>query len=227
MKKTLLIGLLSLAMNVSAQIVVTPNPFNVNSGAITITYGPDYSLFDPLSDPNLFLYTGLETTGDTNWDLTDTWANTATLVPLTYNATQNKYVATVDIGTRTYTNNGSGNQTLSNGQAVNNWFFIIRNGAGNRQSGNLAGTSFGFQPTNFLSVSENGISKQDFTIQNGEISTNLSGATSVEIFNLLGQKMLNLNLNQLERKAIALQKNQIYIAVVSNQDKKGTFKFIN
>lgn len=226
MKKTLL-TLLLLPFCAFAQIIVTPNPFNVNSGTVTVTYGPDYSIFDPLSDPNLFLYTGLETTGDSSWDYTDTWANTSTLVPLTYDSGQGKYVATVDIGSRTYTNNGAGNFTLPNGTAVNQWFFIIRNGAGDRQSVDLSGTNYGFQPTVFLSANENVFSQNEFRIANGEFYSNLKGNSDVVIYNLVGQKVSSFNLIQGEQKKVILIKNNVYIAVINNGGRKASIKFIN
>ncbi|MES2812499.1 MAG: T9SS type A sorting domain-containing protein [Bacteroidota bacterium] len=225
MKKMMLFLLFPVGM--FAQLVVTPNPFNINSGTVTITYGPDYSLFDPFSDPNLFLYTGLETTGDSSWDHTDTWTNTSTLVPLTYDSGQGKYVATVNIGTRTYTNNGAGDTTLLDNTVVNQWFFIIRNGAGDRQSPDLQGTNYGFQPSTFLSVKENAFSKNEFKVVNGAFYSNIKGNSEVTIYNLLGKKISNFRINQGETKEISLAKNNLYIAVINNGDRKGSVKFIN
>ena len=59
MKKILLIILFLSTIYSGAQIVITPNPVDINSGSITITYGSnnDYSLFDPM---NYYLRSFLE-----------------------------------------------------------------------------------------------------------------------------------------------------------------------
>ena len=61
-----------------AQIELVPNPCDINTGTITLKYGElgDYSIFDPLSDPNLYLYTGLQTDTDPmTWDYHDDFTN--------------------------------------------------------------------------------------------------------------------------------------------------------
>ena len=99
-KRLLLLALFGFTL-ANAQLIVTPNPFDVNSGMVTVTYGGsgDYSLFDPLSDPNLYIYNGLETDGNTTtWEYYDDWQNLNSLTPLTWNASANAYVATLNIG---------------------------------------------------------------------------------------------------------------------------------
>ena len=132
MKKLLLVAFFGLNL-ANAQIIVTPNPFGLTSGTITLTYGSagDYSLFDPMSEPNLYLYTGLETDGvASTWDFHDTWTDTSTMVPLTWNATANAYVATFDIGARTYFSEATmSNTTIPGGTMVNNWYFLLSSSA--------------------------------------------------------------------------------------------------
>ena len=83
-----------------AQIELQPNPSNINSGTFTFKYGElgDYSIFDPLSNPNLYLYTGLQTDADPlTWDYNDgefVIANIAQMIPLTFDSNLGYYVAT-------------------------------------------------------------------------------------------------------------------------------------
>ena len=68
-----------------AQIELVPNPCDINTGTITLKYGEsgDYSIFDPMSDPNLYLYTGLQTDADPmTWDYHDDFTNVATMILL-------------------------------------------------------------------------------------------------------------------------------------------------
>jgi hypothetical protein len=73
--KTKLLYLTLLMFGISqAQIELVPNPCDINTGTITFKYGEsaDYSIFDPMSDPNLYLYTGLQTDADPlTWDYHD------------------------------------------------------------------------------------------------------------------------------------------------------------
>lgn len=223
--------LLLFVVSMQAQLIVNPNPFGINSGTITVTYGStgDYSLFDPLSDPNLLLYTGLETDGVVaTWDFHDNFTNIATMTPLTYNAGLGYYVATLDIGSRSYLQEPALNSTtIPNGVTVNNWYFLIRNIPGDRQSADLIGTNYGFQPS-MLSVTENVFLQDEILISNHSIKTKLSGETRVEIFNLIGQKVLDIVLTENQTKEFHLNNsNAIFIAVVSNKNRKQSFKFSN
>lgn len=224
MKKLFTFCILCLGMNVYSQIVVTPNPFNINSGNITLTYGPDYSLFDPLSDPNLYLYMGLDTDSQpSTWDYADDWNNVASLVPLTYNAGLGKYVANLNINTHQYVQG-----IPVNGMTVNNWYFIFRNGAGNRQSaGFFRGTDYGFQPTTFLKSSNFEFSDNEVVVTSQKVTSFMDGITNVEIFNLLGQKTYSFSLTKNEGNEFNLPQKGVYIAVISNGSKQGSVKFLN
>ena len=227
-KKLLFIALISFCFS-NAQIVVTPNPFGLTSGTITLTFGSagDYSLFDPLGDPNLYLYTGLETDGvASTWDFHDTWSDTNTLIPLTWNATANAYVATFDIGARTYFSEATQtNTTIPSGTMVNNWYFLIRNAAGTSQSTDLIGTNYGFTPaTASIASFENG---QEIKFFDGQMYSTISGKTSVEIYNLMGQKVANLNINENQTTTLNLNSKGVFIAVISNENRQKSIKFLN
>lgn len=227
--KLLFIAIIS-AATTQAQLIVSPNPFGVNSGDLTITYGSagNYSLFDPMSDPNLLLYTGLETDGNAaTWDYHDNFANAASLVQLTYSSFLGFYIADVNIGTRTYQQEPAlNNTTIPNGLTINNWYFLIRNVAGTRQSADLQGSNFGFASGTFLSRQKE-LFADDFYIAQNKIFNNLNGNSNVEIYNQLGQKVQSFNLSQNENKEINFLTKGIFVAVINNNNKKRSIKFIN
>lgn len=230
MKKTLLLLTFLGLYQANAQLTVSPNPFNINSGTITVTYGAsgDYSLFNPNSDPNLYLYTGLETDGvTTTWDYHDTWNNLSSLVPLTWNSSANAYVATFDIGARNYTQDSSGTlMTIPSGTSVNNWYFIIRNGDGSAQSGDLKGTDYGFSAS--LETATFNTFEIKLTVSNNSIFTNAQGKIELEIYTILGQKVASFsreNNNSNLEIPLNLNSNGIYIARLTNDNQTKTLKF--
>jgi hypothetical protein len=234
MKKTLLLFALIFGKSMFAQLTVTPNPFNINSGTITVSYGAtsDYILFDPQFDPNLVLYMGLETDGVANtWDYRDDWNNHNSLVALTWNDAASAYIATFDLKTHNFIQESSGStMTLPNNTTVNNWYFIIRTIDGSRQSGDLSGTNYGFQPSTSLGVNDFNQMKNHFLVKNGVLSTDIVGQNTLEIFNISGQKLETILFeNQSDMIEIPIKINQkgVYIAKISNANSQKTVKFIN
>jgi len=234
MTKTLFFSALLLnAAFAKAQLSVSPNPFNVNSGIVTITYGAsgDYAIFDPQLDPNLYLYSGLETDGTVaTWDYHDDWTNLSTLTPLTWNPIANAYVATFDITNRSYVQEASGtSMQIPSGTTVNNWFFIIRNTAGNSQSATLEGTTYGMTVAT-LSNEKFENSKNYFFVNKGTLSTNIAGKSTVEIYSITGQKVQTIafdnNKNTFEEK-LNLAGSGIFIAVLKNENTTKSVKFLN
>lgn len=229
----LLAALILSSVASNAQISIAPNPFTINTGNITVTYGSsgDYSLFDPLSDPNLFLYSGLETDGDAaTWDYHDDWSNVATLTPLTWDATANAYVATLNISTRNYIQEATAtSMQIPNGTNVNNYYFLIRNAAGDRQSADLRGTDYGMTPAVYLSNKNFNGEKLIFQIVDGQITTNVIGNSKIDIFSMNGQKIKTVNLNSQQgeiQQKIDLPTG-IYVATIQNGGLTKTIKFIN
>lgn len=225
--KIKLLLLLFLPLTFLAQFTVTPNPFNVNSGAITITYGPNYALFDPQLDPNLYLYTGLETDGNaTTWDYHDDWSNLATHIPLTYNASLGYYVATVNIGNRSYLKEPALTfGPIDAGTFVNNWYFLIRRVSPTAQSADLIGTNYGFQPLALL-TNEQFIKLDEVYVSNGNLISTQSEKLQVSIYSVLGQKVKEFSI---QNESIPLQLNEkgMFIAKISNSKTTKKIKFLN
>lgn len=149
MKSTFTLLFAVLCFSSMAQLSINPNPSGINSGAITITYGAqgDYSLFDPMSNPNLLLYTGLETDGvASTWDYHDDFTNTATFIPFNFDNNVGAYVAQIDVANRTYQEEPSLNVvSLPQGLQVNDFYFLIITTDLSRQSADLKGSDYGWQ----------------------------------------------------------------------------------
>lgn len=149
MKHFILFCFFNASLFLSAQIVITPNPVDINSGILTITYGSqgDYSLIDPMGDPNLLLYTGLQTDADPlTWDYHDDFSDTSTFVIFNYDTTLNAYVAQIDVAGRMYQEEPSLNVVnVPANTIVNDWYFIITTTDLSRQSADLKGSDYGWQ----------------------------------------------------------------------------------
>lgn len=159
MRLKLLFFFITLSITAHGQIQLNPNPADINSGTITITYGAqgDYSLFDPMGDPNLLLYTGLETDGvPSTWDYHDDFSDASTFVVFNYDATAGAYVAQIDIANRIYQEEPNLNlTTIPTGTQVNDWYFLIITTDLSRQSPDLKGSDYGWQPSTLSEQSPN------------------------------------------------------------------------
>ncbi len=227
MKKAILLFLMVIS-NLQAQIVITPNPFGINSGTITFTYGSagDYSIFNPQSDPNLYLYTGLETDGVANtWDYHDNWTDVGTMIPLTWNATANAYLATFNIATRSYINESTQvTGQIPSGTTVNNWFFIIRNAAGTSQSADIQGTNYGFTPGTFLN-NEAFENNSGIKIFNNFIHSDLQSDSKVDFYAITGQRLASLTLKSNQTLEIPMQQKGMYLAIIESENSSKIIKF--
>ena len=227
--KKLLLCTLFICNSIYAQIVISPNPFSVNTSTVTFRYGQngDYSIFNPNSDPNLFLYTGLETDGvASTWDYTDVFTNNTTQIPLTYNAAQNCYVATFTIGSRNYRNVLSGTTgPIPSTTIVNNWYFLITNASGSVQSADLKGSDYGFVGGQ-LSIDTNQILNKNFIIANNSITSFAVGFSKVVVYNTLGQAVTQFNIDENETSALPNLQKGMYVAEIINNETTVNIKFI-
>ena len=220
MKTKLLYITLFLVGFCNAQIILTPNPSDINSGTLTLTYGStgDYSLFDPFSDPNLFLYTGLQTDADPlTWDYHDDFSNSSTLIPLTYDASLGYYVATFNPATRTYLEEPSLNTVnIPSGTTVYDWYFLITIADQSRQSADLKGSDYGFGLST-LSVDSFNKTK-NINVGNGEITFQSQGKYSVAIYDILGKQIVKEQLNVFNTLThnFQLQNKGVYLVKISD-----------
>ncbi len=229
MKKTLLLlFILGFTIVSDAQVQFTPIPFGVNQ-EVFVTYGAsgDYSLFDPNGEQTLYLYTGLETDGipDT-WDFHDQWSDVNSLIPLVFNSSSNRFEGSFTIGTRSYVNSSTQEiQLLPEGTCINNWYFILRNAAGN-QTTNLIGSDYGYDTSScYLKKNSNSL-KEKVIYSNGYLVNSSTESFQVDLYNLLGQRLQGFFLEQNETRPITMRNHEPYIAVLSNGDHRFSIKFI-
>lgn len=203
-----------------AQIELVPNPCDINSGTLTFKYGElgDYSIFDPLSDPNLYLYTGLQTDADPlTWDYHDDFTNVATLIPLTFDSNLGYYIATFNPATRTYLEEPNLNTTtIPDGIFVNDWYFLITNSDQSRQSADLKGSDYGFGAST-LSLSQRNIS-EDIIIGSGTITLKSPAQYNITVYDVLGKKIkqITLNVNTQLTHDFQLQNTGIYLVKIKS-----------
>ncbi len=213
-----------------AQIELVPNPCDINTGDITIKYGElgDYSVFDPFSDPNLYLYSGLQTDSDPlTWNFHDDFTNIATAIPLNYDAVLGYYVATFNPATRSYVEEPMLNTTtIPQGTEVFDWYFLITNSDQSRQSSDLKGSDLGFGSA-ILSVETFDITK-DINVGNGEITFNQSAQYDVAVYDILGKQIVDIQLsvsNTLTH-SFNLQSKGVYLVKVKSGNYIRTVKML-
>lgn len=230
MKTKLLCIALLLVGFCNAQITLTPNPSDINSGTLTLTYGSsgDYSIFDPMSDPNLFLYTGLQTDADPmTWDYHDDFTNSSTLIPLTYDANLGYYVATFNPATRSYLEEPSLNTVnIPSGTEVFDWYFLITIADQSRQSADLKGSDYGF---GLATLSTDSFNKtKNINVGNGEISFQSQGNYNVAVYDILGKQIVTAQLkvsNTLTHN-FQLQNKGVYLVKISDGLNTRTVKML-
>ncbi|WP_298903671.1 T9SS type A sorting domain-containing protein [uncultured Psychroserpens sp.] len=216
-----------------SQIELQPNPSNINSGTFTFKYGEfgDYSIFDPFSNPNLYLYTGLQTDADpVTWDYNDgefTLANLGQMIPLTYDNTLGYYVATFNPKTRQYIEAVSQNLvSVPNGIQVYDWYFLITTDDLSRQSADLKGSDYGFNAAT-LTVNDFLIG-EDVIVLNGSLKFVKSGAYSIKVYDILGKLIQNdiLTITGTVTYDLGLKRAGIYIVKLTLGQTTRTVKLL-
>ncbi len=227
--KLLCLALLTFGIS-QAQIELVPDPCDINSGTLTFKYGElgDYSVFDPLSDPNLYLYTGLQTDADPlTWDYHDDFTNVSTLIPLTYDSSLGYYVATFNPATRNYIEEPMLNTTtIPSSTEVFDWYFLITNSDQSRQSADLKGSDYGFGSA-VLSVEAfditNGIS-----IGNGTLTFNNAAQYDIAVYDVLGKKVVTKTLNITSKTThdLQLRNTGVYLVKINSSSYSRTVKML-
>jgi hypothetical protein len=235
MKTTLLALCISLSCLFGfSQIELQPNPSDINSGTFTFKYGElgDYSIFDPMSNPNLYLYTGLQTDADPlTWDFNDgefLVSNLGQMIPLTYDNTLGYYVATFDPKTRSFIEEATQNlMPVPDGTQVFDWYFLITTDDLSRQSADLKGTDYGFNASTVLSVDDFTIGR-DVIALNGRITFLKQGQYTLKVYNVLGKRVKQETVNNTGEITynLNLRSSGLYIVQISSGSTKKTIKVL-
>ncbi|WOI24110.1 hypothetical protein [Nonlabens ulvanivorans] len=228
MKHFILFCFFNTSLFLSAQIVINPNPVDINSGILTITYGSqgDYSLFDPMGDPNLLLYTGLQTDADPlTWDYHDDFSDTNTFVVFNFDTTLNAYVAQIDVAGRMYQEEPSLNVVnLPANTVVNDWYFIIATTDLSRQSADLKGSDYGWQAATL----SNKIANKDLGVKavKNVLLFSKKEFYEIELYDLTGRLVLKINRRMEEDylEILTMQPKTFYIIKISGLQGQQVFK---
>lgn len=234
MKRILLFILFITGFLGYAQIELIPNPSDINSGTFTFKYGElgDYSIFDPLGNPNLYLYTGLQTDADPlTWDYNDgefLISNLGQMIPLTYDNGLGYYVATFNPKTRQYIEEVS--QTLTivpNGTDVFDWYFLITTNDLSRQSADLKGTDYGFNAATVLSIDDNNLQDTIMSL-NGSLKLLKSGQYHITVFDVLGKMIRdeNVSVSASLTYNLNLTAKGLYIVKITTGNKSKVIKMV-
>jgi hypothetical protein len=128
-----------------AQLTMT----NSALGVVDVSYSVDVDFYDPLGDPTIYLYLWVDT-DQTDPELpflyNDEWGLSTSLITINWSDTDSKFIGTIDFNTHDFIGEG----VLLGGIQLNNFNLLLRNEAGDHQSGNLLASDFGFNPTQTL-----------------------------------------------------------------------------
>lgn len=233
--KTVLLSICACLFSLAgfSQIELQPNPSDINSGIFTFKYGEfgDYSIFDPLSNPNLYLYTGLQTDADPlTWDYNDgefILDNIGQMIPLTYDNGLGYYVATFNPKTRQYIEEATTMlTTIPDGTEVFDWYFLITTDDLSRQSADLRGSDYGFNSA-VLSVSDTTFGS-DIIAYNTNLKFSKQGNYKITVYDVLGKRVSSesISVNTTTIHTLELKSSGLYIVKVTSGQNTKTFKVL-
>ena len=142
MKKLLLLLLIFTGITTNAQLQITSQA----NGIVNLQYGNNYSLFDPQGATEIYVYIWIDAnqaTPNLSGTYNDDWNNASGLAVLTYSATEDKFLGQINFNTHNFDGEG----VLPQGTQIDEFNFILRNQAGDSQTGNLLASTYGFSAT--------------------------------------------------------------------------------
>ena len=187
---------------------------NTDNGIVTVSYGAtgDWSLYDPGYD-QVYIYLWVpEVMNSNNTYYGDDWNNSASLITLTWDGS--KHAGTIDLNTHSF--NGT---VIPTNTVVSNFMLILRNEAGNGQSGDLTASDFGFSsatlPVDDFSISRFSVSfENDLFLINDNKETN---TYNVQLFDTLGRKIESFNTNNNQFQLSNLSQSLYYLIIENNK----------
>jgi len=213
MKKAIFIILLALTCNIQAQL-----QFNAQSnGIVDVQYGNNYALFDPQGATEVYMYIWIDanqTTPNIANTYNDDWNNASGLVVLTYSATEDKFIGQIDFNTHNFDGEG----VLPQDTQINEFNFILRNQAGDSQTGNLLASAYGYTATTTAGVYDYPAAENSF-FSNGLLHLNAcDDMYKINIFNLSGQLIADIKTNKDIIDLSYLKKQIIIVFIKTNNN---------
>ena len=213
----LLLGIM-LGFQLQAQLTLTSQ----GNGVVNIDYGAsnDYSLFDPQGATEVYFYMWVETTQTTPnlaAAYNDDWNNAGSLVVLNYSAAESKFIGEINFNTHDFIGEG----VLPGNTQLDNFSFILRNQAGDRQSANLVATDYSFTATTTLGFFDI-TAKNNTFFSNGILHLADNYATeqvTVHVFNTFGQEITTLSVTNNQVDLSTLNKQMVIVLITTKTNK--------
>ena len=205
MKKIIFfVAAIMLSISMQAQLVLTSQP----NGVVDVSYGPDFSLFDPQGATEIYIYMWVDpnqTNPNLPYQYNDDWGNASSLVTVSYNNSTGKFEGQIDFNTHDFIGEG----VLPAGTQIIDFNLILRNQAGDRQTGNLLASTYGFTTTLHLNETE---LKHDFYLVQGKLVIKdnlLQHQPHVQVFDINGKLLYDFLAKQKETQLEL--KNNFYL----------------
>jgi hypothetical protein len=224
MKKLLLLLLLFTGITTNAQLQITSQA----NGIVNLQYGNNYSLFDPQGATEVYVYIWIDsnqTTPNLSGTYNDDWNNASGLAVLTYSAAEDKFLGQIDFNTLNFDGEG----VLAQGTQIDEFNFILRNQAGDSQTGNLLASTYGYTATTTADIYDYSSEKESY-FANGffHLAQNESNQiTKIKVYNLLGKELFSIKTNKSIIDLTTIKDKWIVIKVVFKNKHYFIKKFSN
>lgn len=177
MKKQILVLLVGLfALNLQAQLVLT----TAGAGIVDVSYEIDTDFYDPLGADHIYLYMWInadQADPELPFPYNDEWSEPTSLVVINWSATDSKFVGEINFNTHDFLGEG----ILNGGTQINNFNLLLRNEAGDHQTGDLLASDYGFTATQTLGAIDFEAEKASY-YHNGTLFLNaLNANENIEI----------------------------------------------
>jgi len=206
MKKSYFFALLMLiSFSLKAQLILSSQP----NGTVDVSYGNDYTLFDPQSASEIYLYIWIDTdqtTPNLSAQFNDDWNTASSLITLNYDSNQDKFVGVIDFNTHDFVGEG----VLPQGTQIDNFNLILRNQAGDSQTAsNLLATDYAYTATTTLGIHNLEAEKASYYSKGIFYIKNIDEhvIVTINIYDILGKNILHqitdkkqINLSHLQQK---------------------------
>ena len=211
MKKIVFLLLFFTGITINAQLQITSQA----NGVVNMQYGNNYSLFDPQGATEVYVYVWIDanqTTPNLSGTYDDDWNNASGLVKLTYSAAENKFLGQIDFNTHDFDGEG----ILPQGTQIDEFNFILRNQAGNSQTGNQLASSYGYTVTTTAKIYDYSSKKESYFADGFfHLPQNESNQiTKIKIYNLLGKELFSIKTKKSIIDLTTINEKLIIIRVV-------------
>ena len=198
----------------------------VNNGEFKLTYGKsaDWSFYDPQGAPTIYLHVwSAQSDGDNdkgNFD--DAWTNSTST--LTWDATENAYVGTINLNTKLFTNS---NNTMPAGTVVQRIGIVMKDQSNGATRKSVDRDLEGPTTLSTMAVVEaNGKAKSQ--VASGKLFTSAKGNINLTVFDFGGKVVKTMKVNA-TGAPIDLNLNQkgLYLVKISGAGVSEVVKFAN